>query len=204
LHRYSKHIYPQFPIVHIKPGDGHIFIDPGVRAAIYIIAHHFSTFDESLCIQTVYDTLPLAQLQEFALRYLNNHRHRPTIASLQGGLLLAISPAANMLMPETEERALLAGMVTGMANALGLQHDPSEWEVSEEEKAMRQKLSALVKANDTWTALAAGRPPFISSDNWNADTIDAHSISIPGEDISTTFVKYAQLTDILTRVLQDV
>jgi hypothetical protein len=55
--------------------------------------------------------------------YLNNHRHRPNIASLQGGLLLANSLAANMLMPETEERAFLAGMITVMANALGLQHD---------------------------------------------------------------------------------
>jgi hypothetical protein len=58
--------------------------------------------------------------------YLNNYRHRPTIASLQGGLLLTISPAANMLMPETEERAFLAGMITGTANALGLQHDSYE------------------------------------------------------------------------------
>jgi hypothetical protein len=78
--------------------------------------------------------------------YLNNHRHRLTIASLQGGLVLATSPAANMFMPETEERAFLAGMITGTANALGLQHGSFEWEILEEEKALRQNLSALVRA----------------------------------------------------------
>jgi hypothetical protein len=175
-----------------------------VRAAIYIISHHFSTFDESLCIQTVYDTLPLARLREFALCYLDNHRPRPTIAALQGGLLLAISPAADMLMPETEERALLAGTVTGMANALGLQHDPSEWEVSDEEKNLRRRLSALVRANDSWTALAAGRPPFISSDNWSADAVDANLSNSHGEDDLIIFGQYAQLTEILSGILQDV
>jgi hypothetical protein len=123
--------------------------------------------------------------------YLKNHRHRLTIASFQGGLLLAISPAANMLMPETEERAFLAGIITGMTNALGLQHDSSEWEVFEEDKGPRQKLSALVRANDTWTALATGRPPFISSDNWSAATVDTRSISFLGDDSSNTFVQYA-------------
>jgi hypothetical protein len=136
--------------------------------------------------------------------YVDNHRHRPTIASLQGGLLLAISPAADMLMPETEERALLAGTVTGMANALGLQHDPSEWEVSDDEKVLRQRLSALVRATDTWTALAAGRPPFISSDNWSADAVDALSSKCFGDDVSITFVQYTQLTQIFSDILQDV
>jgi hypothetical protein len=136
--------------------------------------------------------------------YVDNHRHRPTIASLQGGLLLAISPAADMLMPETEERALLAATVTGMANALGLQHDSSEWEVSNENKDLRRRLSALVRANDTWTALAAGRPPFISSNNWSVNAVDTSLINSHGEDVSTTFGRYAQLTEILSDILQDV
>jgi hypothetical protein len=136
--------------------------------------------------------------------YLNNHRHRLTIASLQGGLLFAISPAANMLMPETEERAFQAGMITGTANALGLQHGSSEWEVLEEGKAPRQNLSALVRANGTWTALATGPPPFISSDNWSAAAVDTRSISFLGDDSSNTFVQYAQLMEILSGILQDV
>jgi hypothetical protein len=109
-----------------------------------------------------------------------------------------------MLMRETEERAVLAGMITGMTNALGLQHDSSEWEEMEEEKGPRQKLSALVRANDTWTALVAGQPPFILSDNGSAAAVDTRSISFLGDDSSNNFVQYAQLTDILSSILQDV
>jgi hypothetical protein len=171
---------------------------------MYIISHHFSTFDDALCIQTVYETLPLTQLRQLALRHLDSSRHRPTIASLQSGLLLAISPAANMLTPETDERASLAGTITAMSNALGLQYDPSDWEIPEEDKALRRRLATLVKANDTWTALAAGRPPFISSDNWDVDTTAEASTDHNGEGPSVIFLQYAQLTDILSCVLRDV
>jgi hypothetical protein len=199
-----KYIYPQFPIIHINSGGDHNLLEPGLRAAIYIISHHFSTFDDSLCIQTVYETLPLTQLRQFVLRYLDNSRHRPTITSLQSGLLLAISPAANMLMPETDERAFLAGTVTAMANALGLQHDPSDWEIPEEEKVLRRRLTTLVRANDTWTAFAAGRPPFIASDNWSIDILNKLWPDHNGEDPSIIFLQYAQLTEILSCILHKV
>jgi hypothetical protein len=109
-----------------------------------------------------------------------------------------------MLMPETEERAFLAGMITGTANTLGLQHGSFEWEVLEEEKALRQKLSALVRAIGTWTPLATGPPPFISSDNWSAAAVDTRSISFLGDDSSNTFVQYAQLIEMLSGILQGV
>lgn len=109
-----------------------------------------------------------------------------------------------MLMPETDERASLAGILTAMSNSLGLQYDPSDWEIPEEEKSLRRRLATLVKANDTWTALAAGRPPFISSDNWSVDMTNEASADQNREGPSEIFLQYAQLTDILSCILQDV
>jgi hypothetical protein len=66
---------------------------------------------------------------------------------------------------------------------------------------LRQKLSALVTANDTWTALAAGWRLFISSDNWSAATVDTRSMCFLGDDSLNTFVQYAQLIEILSGIL---
>jgi hypothetical protein len=109
-----------------------------------------------------------------------------------------------MLMPEADERYSLAGTITAMANALGLQHDPSKWEISHEEKALRQRLAILVRTIDTWTALAAGRPPFIASDNWSVDVMGSPFTEHKKDDPSVVFLQYAQLTEILSCILGDV
>lgn len=203
--RYSEYIFPSFPVVDLGSNENGTQIAPDVLAAIYVISQGFATFDEVLCIQTVYETLPLQTLKDFVWTSLHKQRNRPTLSSIQAALLIALTPADNMLMPENDERASLAGMIAAMANALGLQHDPTNWSVPNEEKAIRKRLSCLVKANDTWTAVAAGRPPFLSPDNWLLETISSsdHTNSM-NETTLTNFVQYTRLTQILGDILRNV
>lgn len=180
-------------------------ISPDVLAAIYVVSQGFATFDELLCIQTVYETLPLQKLKDFVWNSLEKQRARPTLTSIQAALLMALTPADNMLMPENDERVSLAGMIASMANALGLQHDPANWSVPDEEKAMRRRLSCLVRANDTWTAAATGRPVFLSPDNWLVETVSASEYtSVIDSAVLPNFVHYTQLTQILGYILRNV
>lgn len=180
-------------------------IAPAVLAAIYVVSQGFATFDELLCIQTVYENLPLQRLKDFVWKSLHKQRNRPTLSSVQAALLLALTPADNMLMPENDERVSLAGMIAATANALGLQHDPTNWSVPDEEKALRRRMSCLVKVNDTWTAAATGRPPLLSPDNWLLETISASDqINSINETIKANFVQYTRLTQILGEILLNV
>lgn len=203
---YSQYIMPQFPVICLRPDENAANVAPGILAAIYVAASPFATFDEELCIQTVYETPPLGQLRDFIWKSLQEHRDRPTLASLQSALLLALLPPTDTLNPETDERALLAAMIVAMANALGLQHDPTSWNLPEDEKVSRRRLSCLVKANDTWTAMVAGRPPLISHDNWVLEIVSTDQVRTTvseGMDFGP-FIQYIQLTRILSRVLREV
>lgn len=202
---YSEHVMPQFPVVSLDPEENGMELDPAVLAAIYIAAQYFALFDEDLCIQTVYDKSPISKLKDHVWSSLHNHRNQPSIPLLQSALLMALAPADDVLSPEVEERAMLAGRIAAMANALGLQHDPTSWNVPDREKAFRRRLSCLVKANDTWTAMAAGRPPLLSAENWALEDVPASDLctAVLSEPVLSTFVQYMRLTTILSCIMQN-
>lgn len=179
---------------------------PDVLAAIYLVSQSFATFDEVLCIQTVYETPPLQKLNDFVWAWLHENRDRPTLRSLQSALLLSLTLPNDILMPDNDERAQLSAMIISLAHSLGLQHDPSNWNVPEEEKALRRRLSCLVKANDVWIAMAIGRPPLLSPDNWLVETVSSEDVctSTVKGDTLVHFIHFTQLSQILGLMLRDV
>lgn len=109
-------------------------------------------------------------------------------------------------MPENDERLSLGGIIVSMASTLGLQHDPSDWDIPAAEIALRRRLSCLVRANDTWLAAATGRPGHISSGNWLVDVVTAADVREAGTEAQglDNFVLFSRLSNLLQAVLDNV
>ena len=206
MDRYFKFIHPLFPVITASVDGESRHYTPAVRAVIYIVALDFANLDEVLCIQTAYDRSPRKELADFVWSHIQARSNHPTLDMLQSALLLALSPAEDMLMPENEERLRLGSLIVSMANTLGLQHDPSSWDLPPWEIALRRRLSALVRANDSWIAAATGRPGFITSSNWLVDVVSAAEVrqDTAGEENLDDFVRFSELSNILRIVLEDV
>ncbi|SPN99280.1 uncharacterized protein DNG_02317 [Cephalotrichum gorgonifer] len=201
LNLYFKFIYPLFPAVLREPDRNYLDYSPDVLAAIYMVSLDFVTFDDVLCIQMAYDQSPRKTLKTLLWSWLHERRGCPTLSLLQSALLLGLSPAGDMLLPENDERLSLGGMIVSMANTLGLQHDPTDWDLPAAEIALRRRLSCLVRANDTWLAASTGRPGFIASSNW---LVEVATAADDQEGVLQDFVRFTQISRILRVILDDV
>jgi Fungal specific transcription factor domain len=128
---------------------------------------------------------------------------RPSIATLQAGLILIQCPKA--ASPH------LSSQLTSLAFDLGLHQDCSEWNVDSQEKCSRKRLAWTLYAQDKWTALLYGRPPQISEANWSVQPLsldDFGSASTAEERMSSTpnhgaalFMQKLVLAQILADIL---
>lgn len=187
-------------------------LSPDVLAAVYLLVIDYSTFDDVLCIQTVYEPQQRsAELRVLLLASLSTQERHPTLSSLQAALLLALAPPADYLTPENEQASALASMVAAMANALGLQHDPSDWNLAPGDKALRRRLSSLVLAGDAWCAAVTGRPPLLGMENWLVDHVGVEDLVAGGDGAGglevmremRELVRFVDLSRILRQVLRD-
>ncbi|KXJ87924.1 fungal-specific transcription factor domain-domain-containing protein, partial [Microdochium bolleyi] len=201
---YYRFISPQFPVLPLQPEATVDELSPDVLAAVYVLALDFSTFDDVLCISTVYEEQQRQKLRAFVIACLREQEGQPTLSSVQSALLLTLAPPDDYLMPNNEGASSLASMLVSLSNAMGLQHDPSDWNVSAADKAMRRRLSCLVLMSDSWVAAVTGRPPLISLDNWLVSQVSAEDVASGGADpdAMSGFVQLVDLSRTLRHILQ--
>ncbi|KAH7024403.1 uncharacterized protein B0I36DRAFT_386988 [Microdochium trichocladiopsis] len=205
LSLYYRFISPQFPILAFEPQPTIEDLSPDVLAAVYLLSLDFSTFDDVLCIQTVYEEQHRRELRDFAMVCLREQESRPTLSSVQCALLLLLAPPDDYLMPNNERASILASMMVSMSNALGLQYDPAGWNLSAADKALRRRISCLVLMSDVWVAAVTGRPLLISLDNWLVDRLSVEDLESSGNDAHKMqdVVRLVELSNILRCILRD-
>ncbi|KAL4882506.1 fungal-specific transcription factor domain-containing protein [Aspergillus karnatakaensis] len=101
----------------------------------------------------------------------------------------------------------LVGMAVALSNALGLNRDPSAWNISTPERSLRIRLWWLVVIQDRWCSLAYGTPlqvhraqydvPFPTVNDLCASTAAPHERAA-----ASIFVALTTLTDVLARYLE--
>lgn len=196
---YYRFIFPQIPIFHTHAKVDACTSPPHVLAAIYFLAQAFSSFDDHLCIQTVYEDPPLESLKKIALDAINDSVSSPTISHLESALLLLLAPAEDPVRPDYCGRWALLGVVVSMGQSLGFDHDPGAWDLPSEDIGLRRRLSWLVRYADTWLAAALGRSPLISSHNWAVKVPTPLDFEV-GEGSKHSAVLFRRLID-LTLIL---
>ncbi|KAJ5932617.1 hypothetical protein N7516_007106 [Penicillium verrucosum] len=103
----------------------------------------------------------------------------------------------------------MVGTAVALSNALGLNRDPSSWDISPLEKALRIRIWWLVVIHDRWCSLAYGTPlqvhraqydvPFPSVDDLCSTGASAYQRAA-----ASIFVALTTLTDVLARYLEHV
>lgn len=203
---YRNHINRYFPIVdetffQIYDGRQRNTLDPTLLAAVYLLAASTGNGLHS----GISSPLDIDQLEEIAFRLFRTSLGKPTLSTIQAGILLIQSPNVDSNVLNTQ--------IVGAAYELGLHLDCSTWKVSDDECNLRKRLAWAIYAQDKWCSLTHGRPSLISKAHWAVQGLgeDDYVLNLDetrddvvadetkrGQDLFTQMVA---LTEILSTVL---
>lgn len=177
-------------------------LDPALLAAIYCLTVPWLARDPQRALSPLPD---IYQLEDLAFRLFAESLYKPTLSTIQAGILLLQKP--------NNDSKTLNGQLVGAAYELGLHLDCSTWSSNTAEKALRKRLAWALYMQDKWCSLIHGRPSAISTNNWAVKTLldeDFGSFRIPSDTVTvdeeiargrSLFREMVSLTEILSTVL---
>ncbi|KAL1882132.1 hypothetical protein VTK73DRAFT_2223 [Phialemonium thermophilum] len=200
---FDRFVAPQYPIFARHDVPNPSLTPPHLLGAIYSIAFPFSMYDDKLCIDLAYDTLPYPALSRLINQGLAGELYSPSLAGVQTLLLLVARPSSNYLISDASYRWTTLGLLVASAVNLGLHLDPSNWNVKPWQVALRRRLSFIIYALDRWLAASLGRPPHIDQANWLVTSVEMTDNLDSGlsADQWVNMLDFSALTSVLTTTL---
>lgn len=179
-----------------------IHIEPGLLAAMYTVAASSPIANFPSAAQLDID---LGQLEEIAFRWFENSLQKPTLATIQTGILL-------MQRPSVDTKTLNSQLV-GAAYELGLNLDCTPWALTNIERSLRKRLAWALYMQDKWCALVHGRPSLIPTTHWAVRDLAEHDFKVDYEGLHEVakeetkrgrelFAQMVSLTEILSTILE--
>ncbi|KAL8937192.1 MAG: hypothetical protein Q9216_004549 [Gyalolechia sp. 2 TL-2023] len=179
-----------------------IHIEPGLLAAMYTVAASSPINNFPSAAQLDID---LAQLEEIAFRWFENSLQKPTLATIQTGILL-------MQRPSVDTKTLNSQLVSA-AYELGLNLDCTPWALTDIERSLRKRLAWALYMQDKWCALVHGRPSLIPSTHWAVRDLGDRDFKVDYEGLQDVakeetkrgrelFAQMVSLTEILSTILE--
>ena len=177
-------------------------LDPALLAAIYALTIPWLARDTGRGPSQLPDVY---QLEDLAFRLFGESLYKPTLSTIQAGILL-------LQKPNNDSKTLNSQLV-GAAYELGLHLDCTTWSSNVAEKGLRKRLAWALYMQDKWCSLIYGRPSAISSNNWAVKALadeDFGSFRISSELLTADeerergralFKEMVSLTEILSTVL---
>ncbi|KAL8758900.1 MAG: hypothetical protein Q9199_001124 [Rusavskia elegans] len=177
-------------------------IEPGLLAAMYIVAASSPIANFPSAHQLGID---LGQLEEIAYRWFENSLSKPTLSTIQTGILL-------MQRPTVDAKTLNSQLVSA-AYELGLNLDCTPWALTDIERSMRKRLAWALYMQDKWCALVHGRPSLISKSHWAVKYLVENDFLVDYEGVQDEakeemkrgrelFAQMVSLTEILSTILE--
>ncbi|KAL8872637.1 MAG: hypothetical protein Q9174_001762 [Haloplaca sp. 1 TL-2023] len=190
------------PFFHTYDERQSVNIEPGLLAAMYAMAASspIPGFPTAAALG-----VDVSQLDEIAFRWFENCLAKPTLSTIQTGILL-------MQRPGVDTKTLNSQLVSA-AYELGLHLDCTPWALTETERSLRKRLAWALYMQDKWCALIHGRPSLIPSAHWAVRDLaesdflvdytglgdEAKDEMIRGRDL---FAQMVSLTEILSTILE--
>ncbi|WPH00860.1 Hypothetical protein R9X50_00369100 [Acrodontium crateriforme] len=178
-----------------------------ILAAIYGHALAFCAWDEQLCVD-VYTPPSADALFKIAWLSCLPMFHTPTLAVLQTLLLLVQRRPTNKYVSDTPFKWAMMATAVSVAQALGINRDPSNWPIPAWEIQLRKRLGWATFCQDKWLALNFGRSSHIQADDWDVSPLNVEDFSdadyFGAGDIaeySTHFMKLCELTVIVDDIM---
>ena len=194
---YFRFVFPSLPILSrslvLKDINGFVKEAPtGLLAGIYALALPFAAWDESLCLHNAYAPPDVAALWKITYTSLNRELHFPRLFTIQTFLLLLNYLPFDSVSVENPFAWSMAASMLAMAQSLGLNVDPSGWNIPAWEIRLRRRLWWSVSVEHIWRSITHGRSSMLNDDDWDVtpltleDFVIDHSVSSgdSGLDIS--------------------
>ncbi|CAI6285420.1 unnamed protein product [Periconia digitata] len=169
---YFQFVHPSFPILHkdvfvTKHQTSHRHFAPSLLAAVYLLALDWRIHDSQLA--TWYATrLPdIAHIESVANASLQRDLQRPTLSTLEAGLLLLQRSRTDPLGRPHSSIWRLHAQLVAISYDLGLHVNCESWPIPEWEAGLRRRLSWALYVQDRWSAFLHGRPILLSQDDWD-------------------------------------
>ncbi|KAK9236611.1 fungal-specific transcription factor domain-containing protein [Lipomyces kononenkoae] len=179
---YFRIVHPALPILHKEeflekyyrnPSE----LSPSLLAGLYVFAINWWTYDPDL---VPFPRPPQASLEALAQINLYREMDRPTLSTVQAGiLLLQHQTFRNQVTRPSHSWAMLSEVVA-IAQEVGLHMDPTKWAIPEWERGLRKRLAWGLYIQDKWMALTFGRPSHIHNINWTVT--DLQDENFPDDD----------------------
>lgn len=204
LKHYQRSISRSFPIIEdiSLSSAQRKSLDPALLCAIYTVSASSAGYQSDLSKQP---TLDVNKLEDLALSLMQDSLSKPTLSTVQAGLLL-------MQRSDINSKTLNSQLV-GAAFELGLHLDCMTWAMSDEERGLRKRLAWAVYMQDQWCSLVNGRPSMISKPHWAVQDLYDEDFGLLQEsrEMSDTtderergqecFCEMVVLTEILSSIL---
>ncbi|KAL8704552.1 MAG: hypothetical protein Q9201_002287 [Fulgogasparrea decipioides] len=207
IHNFRDNSNRNFPVIeqpffHAYDERQSTNIEPGLLAAMYTVAASSPIVNFPSAVQLGID---LAQLDEIAFRWFENCLQKPTLSTIQTGILL-------MQRPGVDTKTLNSQLV-GAAYELGLNLDCTPWALTDTERSLRKRLAWALYMQDKWCALLHGRPSLIPSTHWAVKELTESDFLVDYGGLGDAakeemkrgrelFAQMVSLTEILSTILE--
>lgn len=204
VYRFREQVYPHVPVFPSTFLPHQDRTKPFLLAAIYLVTLPFASLDDYLSVQIAYDLPDGSKLWSLASNAVHRQSHKPDFSLLQTLILLLVSPSQQPLMPDYAGRWSLVGTIITTSQTLGLQYDPSQWNLPAAEIELRKRLSWTVKMIDVWHAAVLGRSCLIQEDQWLISAPIAEQLSHSDTEVAYQrhMVHLYELTLVLHKALK--
>ncbi|GAD93340.1 fungal specific transcription factor domain-containing protein [Paecilomyces variotii No. 5] len=182
---YFRFVHPAFPVLSkarfLKSySEDRFSIPASLRGVVYGLACPFWEHDDSLRSQA-----PISQHELFDQVHiaLNRELDSPKLSTLQACLLVLHETPPLTQTTESPRNWTLACQATSCAQNLGLQQDPSLWNIPTWEKSLRKKLWWATFATDKWSSLSHGHPSHIPQSSFDTTDLSIEDLLVE-EDVT--------------------
>jgi hypothetical protein len=172
-------------------------------AAIYGSALRFVADDEHLSVWHSQTSPSTDALWRLVYEELQEDVHQSQLSVVQATLLyLHKDPSddGRHSLSDTPFMWSWTGKLVGLTTSLGIHTECSMWAIPSWEKRLRKRIWWAVYAEDKWRSLLMGRPPYIHSQEWDIEDLDASdfgSLSADKpDDAGNLFRNFISLTKI--------
>ncbi|KAI8723107.1 Zn(2)-C6 fungal-type domain-containing protein [Fusarium sp. LHS14.1] len=139
----------------------------GLLAGIYALASPFTAWDEKLCLSSAYSKPSIDALWKISYTCLQRELHFPRLSTIQIFILLINHMPFDTAVVESPFFWSLAASMLAMAESLGLNVDPTGWNLPPWEIRLRRRLWWTVVVEHTWRSITHGRSSMLHDDDWD-------------------------------------
>ncbi|KAK9473931.1 fungal-specific transcription factor domain-containing protein [Dipodascopsis tothii] len=171
---YFRIVHPCMPILHKEEFMEKYYrnpyeLSPSLLAGLYVFAINWWMHDPDL---VPFPKLAQTSLETLAQTNLYREIDRPTLSTVQAGLLLLQHQTFRKQVARPCHSSAMLGEVVSIAHEVGLHLDPTKWQVPDWERGLRKRLAWGLFMQDKWMALTFGRPSHINRLNWTVSDLE--------------------------------